>query len=113
MFRNLLVVIMLSILVPAALSAQATATMKVSATVVAPQTVAPQASAADLADMVIEQLQNGEQVTSQALDEMNTEQSWVSVSMDVVERPDLTTLVDGQKGSERQVLQMTVAYSGN
>ena len=112
-FRNLLVVIMLSILVPAALSAQASATMKVSATVVAPQTVAPQASAADLADAVIEQLQDGEQVTSQALDQMNVEQPWVSVSMDMVERPDPTTPSVEQKGNERQVLQVTVAYSGN
>ena len=112
-FRNLLVVIMLSILVPAALSAQASATMKVSATVVAPQTVAPQASAADLAETVIEQLQDGEQVTSQALDQMNVEQSWVSVSMDMVERPDPTAPSVEQKGNERQVLQVTVAYSGN
>jgi hypothetical protein len=111
--RNLLVVIMLSMLVPAALSAQAAATMKVSAMVVAPQTVAPQASAADLADMVIGLLHDGEQVTSRAVDEMNAEQSWVSVSMDVVERPGLTTPVDEQMGSERHVLQVTVAYAGN
>jgi hypothetical protein len=111
--RNPIVVIILSILVPASLGAQATTTMKVSATVVAPQTVAPQASAASLADMVSEQVQNGEQVTSQALDAMNAEQAWVSVSMDVVERPDLTTPMGDQRVHERQTLQVTVAYSGN
>ncbi len=105
MLRNLLGVALVSMLVPAALSAQATATMKVSATVVAPQTVAPQASAAELAESVAEQMQNGEQVTPQALELMDVEEPGVLVSLGLVEQTDVTT--------PPQVLQVTVAYSGN
>ena len=103
--RKLLGVALVSMLVPAALSAQATATMKVSATVVAPQTVAPQASAAELAESVAEQMQNGEQVTPQALELMDVEEPGVVVSLGLVEQTDVTT--------PPQVLQVTVAYSGN
>ncbi len=113
MFRNLLVVMILSLVVPAALSAQASATMKASAKVVAPQTVAPQASAAQLAESVAERMQSGEQVALEEMGIVDVEDSGVSVSMDVVEQPDLPTPVVEQVVSGLQVVQMTVAYSGN
>jgi len=111
--RSLLGVVLVALLVPAALSAQASGTMKVSATVVASQTMAPQTSAAELADMVVEQLQSGEQVTPQALDLMDVEEPGVSVSMDVAEHSDLTAPVVERSANEQRILHMTVAYSGN
>lgn len=111
--RSLLGVVLVSLLVPAAMSAQASATMKVSATVVASQTVAPQASAAALAESVVERMQVGEQMTVEGMDRTDVDDSGVTLSLDVVEQADLMAPAVEQAVSEEQMVQVTVAFSGN
>ena len=113
MFRNLLVISFVLMLVPAALSAQASGRLKASATVVASQSVAPQTSAAELAEWVVERMEHGEQVAVLGTDRMDVVDSGVTVLMDVAEQPDMTAPVIDQDLSEQQWLQVTVAYSGN
>jgi hypothetical protein len=111
--RSLLIVFVVLMLAPAALGAQASARMKASATVVAAQTVVPQTSAATLAHSVAEQIEHGEQVAVQSMDQMEVADSGVRVSMDVAEQPDLTAPMTERENDGQQVLQVTVAYAGN
>ena len=113
MLRNLLVVLLFSTLVPSVLGAQASARMKVSATVVARQAVAPQVSAAELTESVTEQLLAGEHFEMDRPNVAELEESGVLVTTGVVRdadvhAPEMEGLANGQ-----QVLHVTVAYSGN
>jgi hypothetical protein len=103
-----------AILVPAGLSAQATGRLKVSATVVATQTVAPQSSAAEFAESAVERVRRGERLQVQVADRAKVDEAGVTVSMDVVEHPvRVGPVPEPADGDRKHVVHVTVAYAGN
>ncbi len=108
--RSLLGVVLVVLATTVGVRAQATATLRVSATVVAPHTMAPQVSAAELAESVTELTLAGERAELDQADVVKIEESGVQVSMNVVALRDVRVSAAGPRA---RVVHMTVAFSGN